>query len=327
MVHYIHFLDPFSQVSAPDGSIEDTTHAADIPRSVAASTSPTEIPALLMGGYSYGAMITAQMPPLNKLLEPFASPHVDSNAAQIRLRAQHLAEQQNVILGSTRSAVMQVRSPHSPTRRPCGVRVGGDEGDRSPRKSHESGGRRSFSLDAEDRFRKGVHEFMAKRRAKHPHLHFHSGHRRSASSEIVRNNAREQEDEKGGGAVEIEEEKLQVITGLLRPRPAYFMVSPLQGLVTHLATMSLLPSRMRHDSDDGSEEKLVLNPTLAVFGDNDVFVPVGRLRGWMAKLGGSEGSLFTGYEVATAGHFWVEEGVLHVMTERVGAFASGLICG
>ncbi|KJK78360.1 hypothetical protein H634G_06533, partial [Metarhizium anisopliae BRIP 53293] len=46
-VHYAHFLDPFA-----DGA----------PR--------RQRPVLLMGGYSYGAMVTAQMPPLDRLLEP-----------------------------------------------------------------------------------------------------------------------------------------------------------------------------------------------------------------------------------------------------------------
>ncbi|KAG8413341.1 hypothetical protein J3458_012915 [Metarhizium acridum] len=281
-VHYVHFLDPFNDEASKQS------------------------PVLLMGGYSYGAMVTAQMPPLDQLLEPFARPHADSHAAQVRLRAQHLAEQQNLILGSARSAVLQVRGPHATIGRAGAVRVGGDEGDRSPRKSHDSLGRRSFSLDAEDRFRRGVY-LMARARA-----------RRSASSDGG-NEPRppqDKQDERG--------ETLPAVTGLLRPRPAYLLVSPLQGLVTHLATMSLLPSRLRRRHDDAEEKKLTENATLAVFGDNDVFVPVGRLRAWVARLAG-QGSLFAAREVASAGHFWGEDGVLDLMTESVEAFAAGLI--
>jgi hypothetical protein len=276
-----------------------------------------------MGGYSYGAMVTAQLPPLAQILEPFACPRADSHAAQIRLRAQHLAEQQNLILGSMRSAMQRIRNPHDVAKRP-GVRVGGHEGDRSPRRSHDGSGRRSFSLDAEEKFRKGVHEFMAKRKAKHPHLHW-SSHRRPASSELARGGTGNAQD--GGtteAEVEKEEEQLPAVAGLVRPRPAYLLVSPLQGVVTHLAAMSLLPSKMKQH-DDAAEEKLVSNPALAVFGDNDGFVPVGKLRAWMARLCAKQGSLFTGREVATGGHFWGEEGVLYLMTEYITTFSDALI--
>ncbi|KAK8924404.1 hypothetical protein VCV18_004825 [Metarhizium anisopliae] len=262
-VHYAHFLDPFA-----DGA----------PR--------RQRPVLLMGGYSYGAMVTAQMPPLDRLLEPFARPRAGSHAAQVRLRAQHLAEQQNLVLGSARSA-----------RRPGAVRVGGDEGRKSRDSFHL--GRRSFSLDdAEDRLRRGVRRMA----------------RRSASSH------------RGGG--EPPAETLPAVEGLLRPRPAYLLVSPLQGVVTHLATMALLPwpRAGRRRDDDAGERKLVENATLAVFGDRDVFVPVARLRAWVARLGG-QGSLFAAREVASAGHFWGEDGVLDLMTESVEAFAAGLMRG
>ncbi|TWU77443.1 hypothetical protein ED733_006740 [Metarhizium rileyi] len=334
MVHYIHFLDPFAQNSTPGASTDEEASPADTqetPQSVP-DTLPTGTPTLLMGGYSYGAMITAQIAPLGRLLEPFASPRADSNAAQIRLRAQHLAEQQNIILRSMRSAILQVRNPHGAARRSGSVRIGGDEGDRPSRKSHDSFFRRSLSLDTEDRFRRGVHDFMAKRKARHPHLHW-PRHTRSASSDMTRKEsldapaaeeaAGEKVNQNGDRAVD--GEKLPVIMGLLRPRPAYLLVSPLQGLVTHLATMSLLPSRMRPQHDDAAEQKLVANATLAVFGDNDVFVSAGKLRTWMARLRDRQGSLFTGYEVASAGHFWEEDDVLRLMTERIGAFSAGLM--
>jgi hypothetical protein len=165
---------------------------------------------------------------------------------------------------------------------------------------------------------------MAKRKAKHPHLHW-SSHRRPASSELARGGTGNAQD--GGtteAEVEKEEEQLPAVAGLVRPRPAYLLVSPLRGVVTHLATMSLLPSKMKQH-DDAAEEKLVSNPALAVFGDNDGFVPVGKLRAWMARLCAKQGSLFTGREVATGGHFWGEEGVLYLMTEYITTFSDALI--
>ncbi|EHK19342.1 uncharacterized protein TRIVIDRAFT_157245 [Trichoderma virens Gv29-8] len=194
--------------------------------------SPSHRPVLLMAGYSYGAMITTQLPPLNELLERFASPDSGSNAAQIRLRAESWAEKQ-------RQALQKAR----------------------------------------------------------------------ASPKVPANG------------------KLSPVNGFTMPKPAYLLVSPLQGLVTHLATMTLVPSvfaRRSPPPEDEAETKLVVNPTLAVFGDGDIFVPVGKLRTWVARLSSQQVSQFRGHEIESAGHFWAEEGVLHSMLDLVCDFAGKL---
>ncbi|KAL7939296.1 Alpha/Beta hydrolase protein [Trichoderma chlorosporum] len=201
-------------------------------------------PVLLMAGYSYGAMITTQLPPLKELLERFATPDSGSNAAQIRLRAESWAEKQKRAL--------------------------------------------------------------------------HEAHDATTSS---------QEKTPGTTAVPANG-RLSPINGFDIPRPAYLLVSPLQGLVTHLATMSLVPSVLARRSSpplqDEAETKLVLNPTLAVFGDRDIFVPVSKLRAWVARLSSHDTSLFRGYEINSAGHFWAEEGVLHSMLDLIYDFAGKL---
>ncbi|KAG5985448.1 hypothetical protein E4U55_000010 [Claviceps digitariae] len=358
--HYVHFLDPFSQPVQPDKEDADadlarglTAAAAEevatatttkTPRSLSEKSEP---PLLLMGGYSYGAMVTTQLPPIEELLSPFASPEADSDAAEIRLRAQHLAEQQNLMLGSVRAAMYQVRNPRSQERQQHlgGVRIGGDEGTRSPRKSHDGHGWKRASLDAEDRIRKGVHDLMGKRKSQHALHHRNWSLRRSwsASSNVELRDGKprwEQPASKAAAAVAPGEspekhpndeqkpqlERLPALPHFVYPRPAYILVSPLQGLVAHLATMSLLSSRNhKHGPDDPAEQKLVDNPTLAVFGDNDVFVPVGKLRTWTTKLSSRSGSRFTAWEVFRAGHFWTEEGVLQDMNERIGMFAGSLV--
>lgn len=265
-----------------------------------------------MGGYSYGAMVTTQLPPLDAILQAFISPIAGSDAAEIRLRATHLAEQQNTILGNARAAMLDHGSLRGMSKR--GVRVGGDE-DGSPRRSYESHGRRSYSIDAEDKFRRGVHELMAKARpGRHGHRLFHTPST-SQSSSIVSPPPGE---------------KLAAIPDLVIPKPAYLMISPLQGLITHLATMSLLPTALVRSKDPhgtAAEEKLVWNPTIAIYGDTDIFVAVNRLKTWAARMGQRNGSMFRGHEVTTAGHFWVEEGVLDKMRDAVGEFAEGLLSG
>ncbi|OLN96959.1 hypothetical protein CCHL11_07435 [Colletotrichum chlorophyti] len=315
MVYYVHFLDPFSTpASRPTTSRTPPSLDAPCPHPV------LEHPLLLLGGYSYGAMITTQIPPMASILAQFRAPAVGSAAADIRLRAQHLAEQQNTILGSARAA-----QSTSPRKVYLGMRVGGDED--TQRKSHDS--RRSFSLDAEDKIRRGVTELLAKTKRHH--------HKGVALSEEKLATIPSQQDV----SLVIEE-----VVRLTPVRPAYLLVSPLQGVITHLVTMSFLPaspgkalfsragtSKPREQGAPTytadhrllSESKLVENDTLAVYGDKDVFVPVAKLRNWVVRLQGIQGSRFHGEEVASAGHFWAEGKVAHVLRDKVSEFAATLL--
>ncbi|TDZ44913.1 hypothetical protein CTRI78_v009217 [Colletotrichum trifolii] len=154
MVYYVHFLDPFgSKETASPISKRSPT-----PPEAHSKLPQANEPLFLLGGYSYGAMITTQIPPMDRILGQFASPAVGSAAADIRLRAQHLAEHQNVILASAMAA-----QSTSPRKLYMSMRVGGNED--SQRKSHDS--RRSFSLDAEERIRRGVNELLAKTKRHH----------------------------------------------------------------------------------------------------------------------------------------------------------------
>ena len=309
LVHYIHYLDPFKDATTQESS---------------------EPPVLILAGYSYGAMITTQIPPLEQILDPFSQPAIGSPEAEIRLRAQHLAEQQNAVL----SSVLEMRplSPggrHSP-RRALGMRVGGNETDEVAQEP-----RTSFSAEAEEKIRKGVAQLMAKTKLGHKSKH---------------------PDGVDGQEIESHEhpepEHLHQVSDLVVPRVAYVLVSPLQGVITHLATMSFMPSTSSllskfpgrsqkeapkgPDSDDQEESsadghraemKLVQNPTLAAYGDNDVFVPVHKLRTWAKRLQQIEGSKFHAVEISSAGHFWVEEKVLYKLRDLVAEFSLRLING
>jgi pimeloyl-ACP methyl ester carboxylesterase len=83
---------------------------------------------------------------------------------------------------------------------------------------------------------------------------------------------------------------------------------------------------MRRSPGNGAAEaKLWQHPTLAVYGDGDGFVPVGKLRSWTTRMEGMEGSKFRGREIRGAGHFWIEEGVLARMTELIDDFVRQLV--
>lgn len=254
MAHYVHRIDPLRRL-VPAGDQQQQQQQ--------------QHPVFLMAGYSYGAMITAQLPPLDEVLALFASPDSGSHAAQIRLRAESWAERLNRALQQQQQDGRAAATKQGPAAAPT------------------------------------------------------RAHRTTSSSSV----SSEKSPSPGAPA----NGKLSPAEGFVAPQPAYLLVSPLQGLVTHLATMSLVPSvfgRRKSPQDEAeAEAKLVRNPTLAVFGDGDVFVPVGKLRAWVARLGSQPASRFRGHEIASAGHFWAEEGVLHSMLDLVCEFAGRLYDG
>ncbi|KAK4100410.1 hypothetical protein N658DRAFT_497407 [Parathielavia hyrcaniae] len=351
VIHYVNFLDPFSQGSPTghgsvspiidevvevDGGLGSTICVSPPTPSLPDPLETT--PVLLFGGYSYGAMVTSQLPSVETIAALLDTPECGTHAAEVRLRAQHLAEMQNTVLASARQAAADRLHPQSP-RKHVGVRVGGDEG---RRKSHES--RRSLSMDFEETIRHGVAELMARTR---------KGHKRSASG---RGHAsRDSDGVRSSGDVVGTPECLALIPGRVSFRPAYLLVSPLQGIVTNLATMSLLPSLstfplkawvrfparakeephppeplepavvVAHADAAEPEDKLVQNPTLAVYGDRDGFVPVKKLRDWASRLETIPGSKFRAHEVSSANHFWAQRNVAATLREAVAAFAASLL--
>ncbi|KAI1849197.1 hypothetical protein JX266_005158 [Neoarthrinium moseri] len=288
MAYYAHYIDSPHRIST-EGSVS---------------------PIMLQAGYSYGAMVTTKLPPLDTILAIFESPPIHGAAADIRLRAQHLAEQQNRLLDH----------PASP-RKSLGMRVGGDE--ELPRQSRER--RRSHSLDREERIRKGVRDILARTKRIH-RKHRHESHDHAGEAPVG------------------EEECMAKAENPLPYRSAYVAVSPPIGVVTNLATMSFAnpfsgwPKRAaradgpgtHHEGAaepglDASETKLARNPTLAVYGDQDGFLTLRKFREWTTKLKAHEDSRFCDKEVSGAGHFWVEEGVMYELRNAVGAFATELL--
>ncbi|KAL2179348.1 uncharacterized protein P884DRAFT_195042 [Thermothelomyces heterothallicus CBS 202.75] len=300
------------------------------------SSEPTTrdvVPILLLGGYSYGSMIASQLPSLETILGLFHAPGCGTPAAEIRLRAQYLAGKQNVVLASAREAAAVASRPKSP-RIHVGLRVGGDE---ERRASHES--RRSRSTEFEEAIRHGVAELVARTK---------KGHRLSL-------NERGQAPKASVGGGNAVADHLLPIADRTSFVPAYLLVSPLQGFVTNLATMSLPPlfslsgrAWSRFATGGGkepvssgpsgpdtlpravlgeAEDKLVKNATLAIYGDRDGFVPVRKLRNWASRLEAIQDSKFRAHEVSSADHFWAQRNVVSTLREAVRAFAISLIQG
>ncbi|KAL2268229.1 hypothetical protein VTJ83DRAFT_3075 [Remersonia thermophila] len=338
LLHYVHFLDPFRL--PPRSTPTDPPHGAPAPegeeetsqvRIRAPTPTPPEgagaSPVFLSGGYSYGAMITSQLPSLATMAALFDAPELGSHAAEIRLRAQHLAEAQNAVLAAAREAAADRLRPASPRRHVGGLRVGGDE---EGRKSHET--RRSRSAEFEEAIRHGVHELLARTRKAHGQKPDKSPDGTAAGDPSPREHP--------------QPARLPPVADRTAFRPAYLLVSPLQGIVTNLAAMSFpaLPSLsakpwfgkpppLRDDEaaseamaeEEEAESKLVQSPTLAIYGDDDVFVPVRKLRAWKSRLEAVRPSLFRAHEVPSAGHFWAQGNAASTLREAVKAFASSLL--
>lgn len=292
-------------------------HYMDLPHHLDNGVGPSPPPSppiVLQAGYSYGAMVTTRLPPLDAILAAFDSPAVHTPAADIRLRAQHLAEQQNRLYAN---------SPTSP-RRSLGMRVGGDD---EVRRAHSV-------EDREEKIRRGVKEILARTRrgrgrSRHGTPQGHAGGAGGAGAH-------------SGEEKEEEEECMARVEGLPAYRSAYLAVSPPVGYVTNLATMSFpnpfgswssrragRPVADHDGAGDGehhdSEGKLARNPTLVVYGDQDGFLTLRKLREWTARLEAYDSSQFREIEVAGAGHFWAEEGVIYKLRDAVGFFGTGLL--
>ena len=76
---------------------------------------------------------------------------------------------------------------------------------------------------------------------------------------------------------------------------------------------------------DEAEQKFIVNPSMAAYGDADSFVTTKSIRAWASRLKGVSGSMFRAHEVSTAGHFWAEEGVIFTLRDAVQTFAGALV--
>lgn len=208
--HYVHYLDPMWRPDTREGPADPDTHGQ-------------RVPVLLLAGYSYGAMITMQLPKLDTILSIFEAPEHGSAAAEIHSRAEHLAVTQNTILGACARAVgPENKSPERSPRKSMGLRVGGDE---DLRRSHELP-RRSFSVGPEERYR----TFVARTRRRHQ--------RTVSSDSVLQKNAVMPAGDHDAPNRQAEVDEPQSVLDMTPFRPAYLLVSPLRGMITHLASMS-----------------------------------------------------------------------------------------
>ena len=232
---------------------------------------------LILGGYSYGALITMHLPTLEVILNRFQSVSKGTAEAEARLRAVSLAAQwsKDADLHHERRQAQRVGSSEKVrhSARSMAVAMGGDESEPGSRRhSHDS--RRSL-----DAVRRSVERGRRKLGLKR--------HYDDMSEEAL-----------------IEESLTS--TNVPAPHTYYLLISPPLHLVTTLLTA--LSSLIKMNTPY-SEGKICCSPTLMIYGDRDFLTSQKRYRKWAEALAAKPGSRFQYHEVAGASHSYREKGV------------------
>lgn len=234
---------------------------------------------LILGGYSYGSLIASHLPAMDAILEKFTNIANGSVEAEIRLRAQSLSTQWNKEAHESRMG-QGLRANHK-LGASSRISFGGEENE--PGSSRES--RRSLDVirRSVDRSRKLILRTQC-------------------------------------AQVETSNEAHFGFTKIPEPQTCYLLISPLLPPISLLLTMfSKLsgPSPFKDDARSSqskgktstTEEQLVNHPTIAIYGDSDLFTSRKNLRKWAEGLSERPSSMFRFREIGGAGHFWQEEGV------------------
>jgi pimeloyl-ACP methyl ester carboxylesterase len=229
---------------------------------------------LVLGGYSYGSLITSNLPSTDEIASSFTSVDKGTTRAEIMLRAHHLTMQWNEdakqnLRRSRRSLQATLHaSPHS-------TYYGGEESEPGSRRASRESRR---SIDFIRRSSDRSHSKLSTRQY---------------SSEAVSpswDNDRHPHGELG------------------QPVTCYLLISPLLPPVSMLATMFTKINGSRSENAPDIEDKFQRHPTLAIYGDRDFFTSYKKLRRWAAQYTAEPDSLFTCREISGAGHFWHEDG-------------------
>ncbi|KAI9769165.1 MAG: hypothetical protein M1839_003800 [Geoglossum umbratile] len=262
-----------------------------------ATATPSSPPLLILGGYSYGSLITSHLPTTASILALFTDPTSSpaSSTSEILLRAHHCATERNKEEEECSSSSSPSPRGSSSHRRSGvyaqGVVMGGEEGEPRGRTSKEL--RRSIEVG-----RLSVEIPL-------PHLPSSKKKMKRRSADMRRNYSPPS------------------TTPPPVPKTAYLLVSPILPPTSHF----LIPSSpFKSPNQDPTQNNLSTHPTLAIYGTHDIFTSLRRLDRWAESMAESSSSNagFKNTAVEGAGHFWVEEGGDKALKNGIGAWADGL---
>ncbi|KAJ4985285.1 acid phosphatase [Stagonosporopsis vannaccii] len=268
-IHYMSLISPFP---TPDTIFTPDLSPARPPTRQRRGSLLSDLPLVILGGYSYGSLILKHLPPVLSILQRFSSPLAGSAADEVLMRAHKLSDQSN--LGWINQAQETERDHRRKiNEHKISLTMGGEETNPDKRRSSREV-KRSLdvprSLDLGHRLRSLSH-----RRRRH-----------------------------GSSTESLERTGFNIVI----PEIRYLLISPLTPPISTLAAPALgqkLWSRST-ETDTSSIGKFV---SLAIYGDQDIFASAKKTRDWSDKLRVQYGPAFSSLEVTGAGHFWVEQGV------------------
>lgn len=292
-VHYMSYIQPeiLARPRSGSDSSPDTLHSNKT--KTKSKTKSKLSPVIVLGGYSYGSLILRNLPPLPTILHPFTHPFPGSAASEILLRAHKLAEQSNTEWTHT-AARSFTQTPPKRGRKghehKLALTMGGEE--TSPEKRRSSRDvRRSLEGSAGQRIKTRLRSMSHRRR---------------------------EDDGSGGGAgspttpsgleADGAEKDEDAEDTFLLPEIRYLLISPLTPPISTLLAPAL-GHKFWHRSRDGAHEIVSKHPTLAIYGDQDMFTSARRVRDWAESLRGVGAASLESVEVQGAGHFWHEREV------------------
>ncbi|KAH7406124.1 hypothetical protein DE146DRAFT_676693 [Phaeosphaeria sp. MPI-PUGE-AT-0046c] len=266
---FIHYMGYLQPYTARSSK---TTHGDNLTPGQA-DTSPI----VILGGYSYGSLILKHLPPVSDILRSSASAVSGSATDEILHRSRTLAQQSNTTwINTARSQEREGRSRTQRHEKPSPVIMGGEETTPDKRKTSRDI-RRSVDRGPSGDFGRRLRSFS------------HSHCRRTDDPTPL-------------------PQEIVEIAPMIPPRVHYLLISPLTTPISSLAATGL-GQKLWSKSKVVFEDITRQHPTLAIYGDSDIFTSAKRIRDWSEQLKkGTPDSLFSSVEVPRAGHFWVEGG-------------------
>ncbi|MCJ1354818.1 MAG: hypothetical protein MMC33_004808 [Icmadophila ericetorum] len=289
-IHYLQELEP----NASSSPVQNSRYLDSVPLSPIQSALPDfgnifdsseSQMILILGGYSYGSMITKNLPHTSQILARFAEVTKGTAEAEIRMRALRLSTQWNKQnRASSRGRSLNVEDARQSQSH--SIVTGGEESEPGSRRASRESRR---SLDVV---------------------------RRSVDRSRTKLGLRKASDD-GYPSSPPAEEKLGPIN-VPHPKTHYLLISPLLPPISTFATMFTKfdvehissSSQARGTAVDTPDLDVnpISGPTLAIYGDKDFFTSRKKLRGWAEEASQASNSRFRFHEIAGAGHFWHEDG-------------------
>lgn len=273
-MHYMTYLRPHHVVNAVVASEQPLTSSQADP------SKPPSCPTVILGGYSYGSVILRHLPPVAAILQTFTNPIAGSAHDEILKRSRTLAEQSNTAWTNiSRSRERESRSRTKGHEPKSSMTMGGEETTPEKRRTSRDIRRsvdRSLNVDIGCRLRSLSHS-----------------HRR-------------RKDESPPKSLEIKHSQ-----PIALPQIRYLLISPVAPLISTFTAPALGHKFWQKTRGDG-EDPIGQHATLAIYGDQDMFVSGKRVRDWSEQIktpSGSQSACIEVVEIAEAGHFWVERGV------------------